>query len=231
MCCPCRHQRFCPEAAYGCVPFSIVLVPDLVLGWCWVPGHCGCRNQGDCVAAWDLGCLCDRFLLGSVQSRYGSKVKCEVDRTGVILLEKESLHTSPQGLSTGDVQFCDSAGHLVYVLTKSDAARSASGPTPAVCMLTMGSEVQPGPHPSPLGCLHAARPSPLPGRCVAWEFQRLMAAHVNSPAHCAFGVGNCGKMAAVNTGLLPLLLASQLSLKQSPGSSGRPSSREGGFTE
>lgn len=145
MCCPSRHQWFCPEAAYGCVPFSIVLVPDLVLGWCWVPGHCGCRNQGDCVAAWDLGCLCDRSLLGSVQSRYGSKVKREVGRTGVILLGKESLHTSPQGLSTGVVQFCDAAGHLVYVLTKSDAARSACGPTPAVCMLTMGSEVQPGP--------------------------------------------------------------------------------------
>ena len=41
---PCRHLQFCPEAAEYCVTFSVVFVPDLVLGWCWESGHYGCRN-------------------------------------------------------------------------------------------------------------------------------------------------------------------------------------------
>lgn len=50
----CRQSWFCSEAAHGCVTFSILFVPDLVLDCCWGPECCGCRNQGDFSATWDL---------------------------------------------------------------------------------------------------------------------------------------------------------------------------------
>lgn len=44
MCYPCRCPRFCPEAAQGHIPFSVVFIPDLVLSWWRRPEHRGCRN-------------------------------------------------------------------------------------------------------------------------------------------------------------------------------------------
>ena len=75
---PCRRPRFCQEAAQGCDPFSVVFVPDLVLGWHWGPGRCGFENRSGCAATWDLGCLHGRALPGPVCPKSGSKLRCEV---------------------------------------------------------------------------------------------------------------------------------------------------------
>lgn len=66
MCWSCQHLLFCPEAAQGWIFFSVVFIPDLVLGWWLGLGHCGCRN---CTTAWDLGCLYGRPLLRPVHPR------------------------------------------------------------------------------------------------------------------------------------------------------------------
>ena len=64
-------------------------------------------------------------IVGVKNPRSGFKLHCEVGRSGVLLLGKKPLCIPPQGLSTGDMQFCDAAHHPVCVPTKSAAA----GPT------------------------------------------------------------------------------------------------------
>ena len=106
ICCPCRNLWFCLEAAQGCIPFSVVFSPDLVLGWCWGPGCCHCRNWVGCAVAWDLGCFCGRPLPEPV-------IPDPAPSTGVGWAELvrsrwkiNHLCTPPQGLSTRDVNFC-----------------------------------------------------------------------------------------------------------------------------
>lgn len=88
---PCRCLQFCLEAAQSHIFFSVVFIPDLVLGFSveWaVLEHCGCRNWSSCAAAWDPGCLC---------AKCGSKLVCEVGGSSKLPLGNQPLHTPTQG--------------------------------------------------------------------------------------------------------------------------------------
>lgn len=44
--CPCRHPQFFLSAAQDRVPFFVVFISDLMLGWGRRLEHCDCRKQG-----------------------------------------------------------------------------------------------------------------------------------------------------------------------------------------
>jgi len=53
-------------------------------------------------------------VVGVKNPRSGFKLQCEVGRSGVLLLGKKPLCIPPQGLSTGDMQFCDATTQCAY---------------------------------------------------------------------------------------------------------------------
>ena len=100
-----RHPCFCPEAAERCNPFSVVLIPDLVLGcgvewagaggWGTVATRRLCCSLGPGLPLWQtsLRTCCPRFSF---------KLWCGVDGARVLPLGNEPLHIPPQK----DMHFC-----------------------------------------------------------------------------------------------------------------------------
>lgn len=64
------------EAVQGHLPFSVVFIPDLVLG-CGVMGL-GAQELRRHAASGDLGCLCGRPFPGCVRPRSSTKPQCGV---------------------------------------------------------------------------------------------------------------------------------------------------------
>lgn len=54
---PVQPFAIMPEAAQGCVSFSVVFIPDLLVGCCLGARFCDCWSS-----PWSLGCLCGRTL-------------------------------------------------------------------------------------------------------------------------------------------------------------------------
>ena len=130
--CPCRHPQFFLSAARDCVPFFVVFISDLMLGWGLQLEHCDCWKQSGCATVWDLGCHCD--FKGTVCPWSYSKLGCEVG-SRELLLGKEPLHIPPQRLSAGNLWF-----HNTTWWAYQQRDPPTMGPTPTVHKLTMGSE-------------------------------------------------------------------------------------------
>ena len=143
LCRQCESNIFVVRAAfskdaYHVFPQSVLAVVLLMGVWLvlWWPEPAGDVAQGLLFSLW-LSQPCVEA------PRFSSKLQCEVGTTGVLTLGKELLHIPPQGLSAGDMQFCDVTPHLLWVPTKCVAAGATPGLTPTEGVLTIDLAISP----------------------------------------------------------------------------------------
>lgn len=138
---PLRHPRFCPEAAQGLTPFSIVYVPDLVPDCRW--GQRGVLAAGTDVVVlppWTEAAPV-AGLLQLLCPRSGPRLRCEAAGARARPLGKGWLcppppGAVPRGLSTGDERFWVATHHLGCVAAMSAGARPMLAPASAMGKLT-----------------------------------------------------------------------------------------------
>ena len=162
-----RNLQFLSDSVQCCVPFSVVFIPDLVVGslaeWA-VAGGCGAVTAGSGWLCCCLGCLCGTPLPGPVHPSSSSKLRCGVGR----------VWSTPTGRWTtacccpGPFHRTSMPSHcafLWYHLVCSLTKCATAGPTPPCVHWQWAPWFSLDHNPGRQGCLHclhAGKWTPLP---------------------------------------------------------------------